>query len=62
MTHAVSIDTPVTDPSVSSEVMSRLTAQVLQMGQHPFEQILDQPEDDDFNYDDIEIDDDGDEA
>lgn len=60
MTHAVSIDTPGTDASASSEVMSRLAAQVLQMSQQRFEHILEQPEDEDFNYDDIELDDEGD--
>lgn len=60
MTHAVSIDTPGTDASVSSEVMSRLAAQVLQMSQQRFEHVLEQPEEDDFDYDDIEIDDEGD--
>lgn len=58
MTHAVSIDTPATDANISSEVMSRLAAQVLQMGQQRFEQILAQPDDNDFDYDDVELDED----
>jgi hypothetical protein len=55
MTYPASIDSSGANPDVSREVMSRLAAQVLVMGQQRFEQILQQPaEEEDYDYDDVE--------
>jgi hypothetical protein len=58
MSHAASIDAPGARPDPAQEVMSRIASQVLLMGQQRFEQVLQQPQEDelDFNYDDVEDD------